>query len=61
MYSNIFIVLSLETTDDGGADNLKYKWELIAGPLQGVSDPDDGWEKPLLKLADLSVGKYQFV
>ena len=53
--------VAIETSDDGPkGETLFYQWDLISGPLQGVSGNRDYWTQPLLTLEHLNVGKYVF-
>ena len=53
--------VAIETSDDGPkGETLFYQWDLISGPLQGVSGNWDYWTQPLLTLEHLNVGKYVF-
>lgn len=51
--------VAIETTDDGiKNEKLIFQWDLISGPLQGVTGGHDSWTKPLLTLQHLKIGIY---
>ena len=54
------VIVSTGSTDDGGFDDLSFKWELVGGPLQALKEDEHNWGTPLLKLTSPVVGTYQF-
>lgn len=52
-------LISIETVDDSEG-TLLYQWYLVSGPLQSATGGHDSWNKPLLTLEHLKIGKYVF-
>ena len=48
------------STDDGGAESLSFKWDLMGGPLQALKEDTENWRQPLLKINKPVEGTYRF-